>query len=251
MKKSFVIVIIVFISGFVFSQTGSTEYNYAGGNGTILSQTTENEEKILIRKHEQQLYVSPTSMYGKGELNVYEKPNINTNRLFVLKDQDCVNTLELAFIENTSTSKKSGWIKIRTDDNKIGWIESSAHDIYSDGNWSITEILTVNNRNWTVRKSSGGLVVWEVLNVRDNPGINGTKVLFKLIPAKDDTEILSFMAMTEERDTIDNITDHWVKIIDSQKRIGWMFGGYGDVNRGGPKYLNHPEAYIGFHFWPP
>ncbi|MDR3238289.1 MAG: hypothetical protein LBT84_07290, partial [Spirochaetia bacterium] len=43
-------------------------------------------------------------------------------------------------------------------------------------------------------------------------------------------------------------TEHWVKIQDKQKRIGWIFGAYGHVYRGGNKYET-PEEELDFYYY--
>jgi hypothetical protein len=136
-------------------------------------------------------------------------------------------------------NKKSNWLYVETTDEIFGWIYlgESWFDPYAFGLWSIEEIITIEEKKWTVRKSAGGLCVWEVLNVRDKPGLNNTTVLFKLTPTISKRQVfVTILAITEEKDTIDGITDLWVKIEDEQKRIGWIFGGYATIERGGLKY---------------
>lgn len=77
--------------------------------------------------------------------------------------------------------------------------------------------------------------VWTNLNVRDKPGLTGNKVYL----IKYDGPQLNFktVAITEETETIDEKKDSWVKIEYEKDKYGWVFGGYVDVERGGPKYL--------------
>jgi hypothetical protein len=250
MKTSFFIGFFLLVSEFAFSQNGNVDYNYAHGNGTVLSQTTENGNFIVIRKHEQRFSIYPSGMrpYNKSYITAYEEPNKNSQKLFVLKDGDYVNTLQLASIKYFSTNRSSNWVKIKNDDNRIGWLDMDDEwDRYSDGIWRILEMLNVNNRNWTIRKLNGDLIIYEVLNVRDKPGVNGTNVLFKLMGDYRNAVSVTILAITEEPDTIDGITDYWIKIEDENNRIGWVFGGYTTVERGGPKYRT-PENQIRFNF---
>jgi len=72
--------------------------------------------------------------------------------------------------------------------------------------------------------------------------------LFKLSSKENPyDESLGVLAITEEEDTVEGMTDYWVKIEDEQNRIGWIFGAYTDINRGGPKY-RIPGDEIGFCF---
>jgi hypothetical protein len=81
--------------------------------------------------------------------------------------------------------------------------------------------------------------------------MEGTTVLFKLIPENKDQQInVSTLAITEELDIIDGIKDHWVKIKDGKGRIGWIFGGYATVERGGPKYyIPDNTVYFGLGYY--
>ena len=238
-------VFLIFGVAMVFAQNNEAEYNYANGNGTILSQFIEYGNQITIRKHKQRF-----SIYPYGEIIAYECPNINSSELFRLKNRNFVNSIEIAFIQNLEdANKSSSWIKIRDDDNRIGWlIMDHIGDLYRDGYWSILESIIVNGRDWTIRKLYGSMGTGEVLNVRDNPGINGTSVLFQIIPTYQNPDVfVTILAITEETDTIDGRTSYWVKIKDEQNKIGWVFGGYAGSYRGGPIF-RIPEEEIYFNF---
>ena len=77
----------------------------------------------------------------------------------------------------------------------------------------LEEIQT--SKKWTVRKLNQTISVWERLNVRDKPGLDGIKV-FLLHNFEDGTrspqENYKIIAITEETETIDGLTDHWLKI---------------------------------------
>ena len=247
MKHLILFTFILYSIGTIFAQNSVSEYNYDNGNGTILKQYSENGNRIIIRKHEQRFSIEPSSMppYGVNEIIVYENPDINSKQLFKLKNGDFINTLEVANINN-----QSNWIKMKDDNNRIGWLDmNDRFDRYSDGIWTIIEKVTINGKNWTVRKLTGGVSVYETLNVRNKPGIIGTTVLFKLIPVRENYSPVSvtILAITEETDSIDGIIDHWVYIKDEQNRSGWIFGGYTDVDRGGPKFRT-PNNQIWFNF---
>jgi hypothetical protein len=108
--------------------------------------------------------------------------------------------------------------------------------------------LVVDGKSWTARKMIYQTVaVWEVLNIRDKPGLAGTRIISKIIPPEVGSgQInLNVMEATEEMETIDGITDRWLKIKYNGVE-GWVFGGYADVERGGPKY-HTPESIIDFN----
>jgi len=250
MKLFLLFSIFVFICVDSFAQEENNEYYYGNGNGTILRQDIENGNRITVRKHEQRFSVSPSSESWRGvtEYMAHEKPEENSKILFSLKDTDYVNTLEVAHIIN-ETGGSFNWVKIRDDNNRIGWLNmNTKSDPYRDGIWSIIETVNINNRNWTIRKMPGGFTIGNI-DVRDNPGNYGTNILFKLMSDPDGTYV-RILAITEEQDPIDSSgrwSEHWVKITDEQNRIGWIFGGHGDIDRGGPKY-SIPASEIEFEF---
>ena len=229
------------------------QYNYANGNGTIVNQTYNTNNKIIIRKHEDRFKIYPSTMrpYEINEIIAYNEPFLNSNELFRLKDGDYVTTIQIAFVEYLINNiNASSWVKIIDDDNRIGWLDmDEQRDFYNDGVWSIIEALNINNKDWTIRKLTGGVSTNTTLNVRDNPGIIETSILFQLIPQenKHNYVSLSILAVTEETDTIDGITDRWLYIEDDKNRVGWIFGGYTDVERGGPKY-RIPASQVRFNF---
>ena len=258
----FFLVVFIFISGKSFSQSTVYEYNYANGNGTILSRIIENDDRIVIRKHEQRFRI-----YPYGEIIAYENPDKNSRELFRLKDGDYINTLQIAFIENLSAGMTSNWVFIKDDNDRTGWLDMDcSSDPYRDGNWSILEIIENDKGNWTVRKMDGGLSItkWifrnsgvrlhESVNVYNEPGGIETGVLFQLTSVQNEPEMgVTILAITEQEVTLvleDGEwiqTDHWIKIIDDQGRIGWMFGAYGGRNGGGPR-LAIPSSIISFYF---
>jgi len=228
------------------------EYNYANGNGTILEEYIENGFQITIRKHEQRILMNETcyehvnfdSGYYvyKTSVYVYEAPNKNSE-LFGLDlgdDDHHFDIIQMAVVKDLSSTALSAWVKIKDKNNRAGWIDigwdtiNNYWELYNNGTWAILENIKINGRNWTARKCFGKIYVYDILNVRNSPGVNGTNVLFQLIP----TAIMSgdfrmrkvvsaaIIAITEEKDTINGRTDRWIKIEDEHNRIGWIFGGY-------------------------
>lgn len=92
-------------------------------------------------------------------------------------------------------------------------------------------------------KDNDNIKVWERLNVREKPGLDGKKI--SMIHdfdsgSRNPQENYTVVAMTEEKDSIDGMNDYWLKIEYAHGKYGWIFGGYATVERGGPKYYT-PE----------
>jgi hypothetical protein len=208
-----------------------TIFNYNNGNGTILEKKIINGVKWTIRKHERN--------FGNDveNFNVYENlGEIDGNILFTLYNDMDFSILEIAY----SNKRRNGfdlWLKIRNDQDMIGWINTSGYfNPYRDGAWSILETIELENRVFTVRKvvHENCLHMGRNLEVRDIPSINGN-VLFQLDP---EMKLIQFNAMTEETEIIDGKNDHWLYIIDENGRTGWIFGGNAYLDgRGGHKYI--------------
>jgi len=219
--------------------------NYQQANGTILESKTDGNINIIVRKYDQRIQIGDIAM--DKNLHVYSQPDReNSRELFKLNLGDYINISELLKKENTKDHITDIWLKITTEKGRMGWIYYSASDPYENDNWAVMEIITVNNRTWTVRKLEQSVAFWDALDVRNTPGLDGSIVLFTLSQDENNSQInVDTISITEEQDTIDGITDSWIKIRDEQGRIGWIFGGYATVERGGPKYLI-PENDISF-----
>jgi len=230
-------------------------YDYGNGNGTIIERFVENNKKITIRKYETilELY-SVTEGLRANERNIlelFEEPNLNSNVLSRIPFDPTitqVNTILLRIEESFDKEIINSWLYVITDNDETGWLYLGiSHDPYQNGNWAILEKIEIQNQIWTIRKLDGSLLLAdEGIDIKNNPGIYASD-LFKLSEGSYSEVLLKILAITEERDNIDGSSDHWIKIEDEQNRIGWIFGGYTYVNRGGPQY-RIPDVEISFRF---
>jgi hypothetical protein len=253
----FALFLLVIYIGYIFTE--ETEYEYNNGNGTIIEQKTENGRQIITRKHEYELElysINPEQGYranGTDILLILDQPQLNSNVVFEIPIYPIItriNMLLFKYEKDLITDKQNSWLYVETDEGKTGWLYLGIDfDPYANGSWAILEKIITENKIWTVRKLDGSLSVWRTLNVRDRPGVNDTEVLFQLIFNNKQLGV-TILAITEEEDTIDGITDYWVKIKDEQNRTGWIFGGYASVERGGPKY-RIPNSEIRFQYFFP
>jgi uncharacterized protein YxeA len=240
MKKALLIILLLVVLHTLFSQTNVSEYYYANGNGTIITKTIENGYEITIRKHEQRFPVHP---YGK--ISVYENWYSHQS-LFELTDGDFVTTSQVAFIKKVSAEEAFNWVKITDDQGRISWLNMNHPvDPYRDGNGAFLETIVSGSRTWTVIRLQGGLSYFETINVYEKPGSDSV-VLFQLLNEDGDQLSIEYSAITKETDDYSQ-QNPWVKITDNQGKTGWMFGGDGSTERGGPKYY-FPENMIGFYF---
>jgi hypothetical protein len=211
----------------------------------ILEEKIENNKKWIIRKHEQEI----SFLYNDEDSIIYNETGPNKKPLFETRTYPVVyNIFEIWTEENMENGKKICWFKIKDSENRIGWICAPNFDPYNNGNGIILELLTIRNKDWIVIKiADGGVYNIAKLNVRDKPGLVDSKILFQLEYNDSGPENhLETLAITNEKDTIDNITDRWVKIKDEAGRIGWVFGGYVSEQKGS-KY-DTPENIISFYF---
>ena len=248
--------VMILLFSFIATQQIFSQYN--NGNGTIIESNTNGNIKITVRKHIQRVQVGRilvdfeehARLYPPNERNllVYNNPFFESTILFKLSIGDYINISEIYRRDDLKEKTYSVWLRISTDKDQSGYIYYRKFDPYDDNSWVILETIEVNKKIWTARRLEQLMSVWGTnLNVRDKPGLEGSKILFTIIPAGKLLTVQT-IAVTEEQENIDNRTDRWVKIKDEQGRIGWIFGGYADVERGGPKYLT-PESYIAADYY--
>jgi hypothetical protein len=243
-----------------YNDDWETQYNnewqvpYNNGNGTIIETKNKRDIKITVRKHLQRVqlaaflleYPDLTQSYKK--VIVYKNPDLGKeNEIFELKTGDFINISEIHRYDNLKEETFFIWLKISMDEDQSGWINYKTFDPYNDGVWTILETIETSSKKWTVRKLEQWMSVYgDDINVYEKPGLAENNVLFNF---SSNQQILSIntIAVTEEKETIGTLTDRWVKIRNEQGRVGWMFGGYAGVERGGPKYLT-PEGCIDADF---
>jgi hypothetical protein len=88
-----------------------------------------------------------------------------------------------------------------------------AKDVNSDQTIGGAKNTTIDNR--------GGLIKDNGLRIRSNPGTDA-----EILGILNIDEYVSILAVTEEKQIIDNSLDYWYKIKTSENIIGWIFGKY-------------------------
>lgn len=239
----FIILTSIVILGF------SQSNNYANGNGTIIGTEIDENIKWTIRKHIQSVKIG--DLANDENLNIYNKPVFGNGTIIgKLKLNDTINIIQVA--EASAANNYYYCLKINTNNNITGWIfcgkynyaQAKIYTPYFNNNWEIMQNINIGEKSWTIRKMAYQRVaVFERLNIRDKPGLIDTKVISKIIPTYENSQINLYVSeVTEESETIDGITDRWLKI-DYNGINGWVFGGYTSVERGGYKYYT-PENII-------
>ena len=248
----------IFLLGLLYltNVVSATEIgNYNNGNGTIIDQRNNNDSIIITRKCETEVVIG--DLADEDQRVIYDNYR-DRNAIGELQDNDKIQTLEIYKVlyknkPEDEWNRASGelWYKINFE-NLIGWICISPDylgkysDPYTNNRWQIIDSIQSSGKKWTIRALDQTLSVWENLNIRENPGITGNKVLYTIRPKDTDPpqSNVEVIAITEEVEIIDGIEDHWVKVKYKQY-IGWIFGGYATAERGGPKYYI-PEKRVRF-----
>jgi len=245
MKKTFALFIGLAISWHgIFAQS----HDFGNGNGTIIETKIIEMVQWQVRKHNQTLQFG--RLAGQDSAKVYESFSIDSTLLGSIKTGEYI-TID-AIAEARIADEYHVWIKLTTKSGLIGWCllgkysftQAQFRDPYFGNRWEIAGSIRT-NITWTIRKMIYQRVtVWEVLNIRDNPGLFGTKVIGKIIPpTKGNRQVnLEVLEATEENELIDGRNDRWLRV-EYNGISGWIFGGYATVERGGYKYYT-PENII-------
>lgn len=258
--KKFVLLICV-LSVVITISFAEEAPNYQNGNGTIIYENEEKDTKVIIRKCEVEVIIGDLASF---EQRIIYENYISKKPIGKLHDNDECKILQVYRIDHLKNdlnkwNEVNGelWYKIACN-SITGWICISSDyigkfkDPYYNNRWEIIDVVKSGGKKWTVRTMEQELSVWNKLEIRDNPGISGNKVLYTIKPNVTDPyqTNVEVLAITEEVETIDGTKDHWLKI-KYNEYTGWIFGGYTTAERGGPKYYI-PESIIEFDLgWNP
>ncbi|WP_191017478.1 hypothetical protein [Treponema zioleckii] len=215
MKKQFFFAILLTLSQIAFGNP-----NYKNGNGTVISSTEKNGLKTTIRKCVIK-NVKIGDLLEEKNRNIYED-YIGNKVIGKLKDNDEINVLEVLTVEYlTKPKNKWGeaagqlWYKIQLNNSK-GCICVSQKSLgeyvnpYYENRYEVLEEIQ-GAKKWAVRRLKQSVSIWERLNVRDKPGLEGKKVFLLHnfeTRSRSLQENYEIHAITEETETIDGLTDH-------------------------------------------
>ncbi|MBQ0165839.1 MAG: SH3 domain-containing protein [Treponema sp.] len=251
-RRLFLISFFLCVASLLCAETPAPDYH--GGNGTILRQSSDGTRNITVRKYE----TAPFKAGGQLErvdpvlYDDYLTKNKIADFRWYWSKLTIHEVCEIEYIGQYNRNKTpigELWFKITTDGN-TGWIcyySNYFDDIYSGNSGEYLEVIQSGGKTWNVRRLEQSVCVYENLNVRDAPGLGGSKI--GLIQMDEDHYFRSFntVAITDETESIDGFDDPWVKIEFEKGKFGWVFGGYVGVERGGPKFML-PEDEIDFLF---
>lgn len=129
------------------------------------------------------------------------------------------------------------WFKVITPDSSEGWMYYGNNDPYENGCWNIIEKIKIDSKIFTVRKLEQGLSVFIDSTIYNYPSVVGTDIV-AIIKLQENEYMrnVELLAITEETDTVDDHTFNWVKIVDSNGNVGWIFGNVLSAERGGPLF---------------
>ena len=228
MKKFLILTFIYVVSSTIFAQSNNIP------NGTILDSATENGHSILIRKHEQTLTIDYSAQ--DFQMVLYDSP-LSKNRIGDLQKKDIIQIKEIYMINgkemwlNISSSETEGYILFQSSEN--------IYDFYADDLWQPVETIQSGDKTWHTLKCDQGFFIYTNLNIRDKPGLAGTKI--GMITANNTNYVsVKTSEVTVEKERIDGKSERWAKI-EYKGVTGWVFGGYLSFERGGPRFIT-PES---------
>ncbi len=253
MKRVFIFSLF-FLSLLSWLPAETPDYNF--GNGTILLDETSDSKHYVKRKCE--LEVTVGDMLSENKRDIYSDYN-GGKKIGSVKDNDKLQIFSVLVMEDFSAPfnrwgepRGEIWYEVQKDEIR-GWIcrqnDDTSTDPYKDNRYEILERIQSSGKTWTVRALNENISVWERVNVRDKPGLDGKKIFLLNESLKSGVSQLTLTktAITEETETIDGITDHWIKVEYESGKFGWIFAGYASNERGGPKH-SIPEEKIKFYF---
>ena len=228
--------------------------SYPTQNGNIIERKIENNAEITIRRHEQQII---TYLFREFTLSVYNEPYKNSNIIYIIEEDELiVYTSQILTKIYPNIKENEVWLKVLVAGNQ-GWIDLTNQyydnpakaDPYWNNNGMVSEVFIVNGRTWTSLISGFNPVFYVLtadarLNVRNKPGQVGSEIIFQL-NFYDEVEVLE---ITLEKETIGDRTSNWMKIKDTNGRIGWVFGGFIGFEAGGGWWEQLPENRVGMRF---
>ena len=209
------------------------KHDYGNGNGMIISESDNDKQKLIIRKHIQEVKIGDLA---RGEERIIYSDTNKSKMLYNLQDDDELEISEILFVNSKEDNINTIWLKVNC--NGISGFIYFSSDPYKNNRWEIIEKI---DSKWTVRKLTQTLAVFsqkDEIELRDKPGEKDSKVIF-YVPSsyKNGQGQINFEieAVTEEIDT-NKGNDRWVRITYNG-RTGWVYGGYLSAERGGPKYF--------------
>ena len=235
--------------------------DYAGGNGTIISESEDENNIITVRKHVQTVKIGDMA---RDERRIIYSDMEKSEKVYELKDDDALEISEIWKITRKDDGLFYCWLKVKSN-GYSGFLcyseprfvkyyneyRNGYPDPYENNKWEILETIESGGKKWTVRKMAQGLSVFSSLDeveLRDNPGETGTKVIgyvpasYKSYKNGKGQINVEIEAITEETDS--SSEKRWARITFDGK-TGWINDAFLSAERGGPKYYI-PEAALDF-----
>ncbi len=122
--------------------------------------------------------------------------------------------------------KGSGYISAGTIDNP-----------YRNDNYVPLEKVQIGEKVWTIRKFDSLFSFNHSIDIRNNPGTQGTSVIGKIDASTSNLRTVTSDAITEQDDTSKGPTagEPWIRI-EYEGISGWIPGAYAVIDHGGVKY---------------
>lgn len=231
-------------------------------NGTILLIEETAEGTWTIRRHEQHIVIREDATMNNSRL--YTNHSVSADTPDTLKPGDEVIISQVATLKTDDAYVM--WLRVKKKEGLLYWLFLGAAKyksmftesfrnlevsvLYYGDNWDITGYIDSGSREWTIRKLSyQRVLVWERIDIWDNPGRDGASVIGTIVPPTDVFPAIKLRVTeaTEETETIDGVTDRWLKI-EHEGVSGWIFGGYVSGHRLYSKY-DTPDGIVEKHLY--
>jgi hypothetical protein len=205
----------------MFSQTPI----YYSNNGALIKSFFLDNQRIVIRSHTQKIiFGNHSSRMNRFLYSDYNNKPENIIDEFKINDE--ITIYEVIEITNHNDKSCLIWLGIYSPTNKKGYIFlNSDDDPYKNSNGLILNVVNSSTDTIIIRKYEQPFYPTNEVDVIDKPWVSSPSILFKIHPNIDGNySQVTSQAITANYFVVGKNQDHWIKIIDQEKREGWIFG---------------------------
>ncbi|MBQ4236776.1 MAG: DUF805 domain-containing protein [Treponema sp.] len=206
-------------SKFNFIQTGSEELL----DGTITTQYMHVQTLNIDFLSNTDIYDSFNSGTVIGHVNLGDEYTVlSLIQMTYPQENDFVGTF---------------WIEIEYGDGS-GYINAGRIDNpYRNDNYEPLEQIQIGEKIWTIRRFDSMFSLYNQIDIRDYPGLEGTNVIGKIKAGQNQMVMVKSDAITEQDESSEGsfYGEPWIRI-EHEGVSGWIPGVYAEIERGSIKY---------------